>query len=272
MGGISKVIAAILGYALPEPSVIIGKNIPILPIGIGFLMYALALLNIVFRNRQNSPPDREPSPIRWVLLCAGIIVPLIGYIFLLMSIYAPESFGAQVPVPKLGVSVFLPVFMLGLIVLYFASRMNSKQRPNLFRWITYGWTVIISYLPTMAGLILVYAVPTKPLQVYPFLTALLTTAYVPCALLIVMLTRDHVKPGGEIETQDKEPETREVEVIVKPPTPPVKPTNSPDITVIVCETCNARYRIPTGRIPSGGTSVKCKKCQGKITLKPSVAS
>lgn len=111
-----------------------------------------------------------------------------------VSLFSPYLFGSDQPVPEIGVISFIIVALILSAILYFASKMNTAQHPNLFRYIVLVGAFLAVSVNSVQCLMLIYAVPVQPPTAYPFLSGLLTIAFIPFSIL-----------GNEIETADFTP-------------------------------------------------------------------
>ena len=188
-------IVIILQLGYPAENVIIGPNIFYVPLIIGVLQIFFAVVSMLFSRKTNVPPSGKSSILRWILLLLGVFMLFCGYTVFSISIYTPYLFGYDKPLPDIGVSSFIVVSILLGFILYFASKMNSIKYPNFFRYLVLIIVFFAVSLTTILSLILVYAVPTQPPSTFSFHSALLTLAYLPYSLLVLIITRDYVKIG-----------------------------------------------------------------------------
>ena len=186
-------IALLLRFGLPQPHIIIGQNIYYVPVVIGAFQLILAILSIYLSKRVNPPPLKNPTFIRWILFVICTLILICGFIVFNVSLFSPYLFGSKHSVPKVGVASWLTTSSILAIILYFASKMNSINRPNLFRYIALGIAFIAAFLTLTQSLILIYAMPDQPATAFPFLSGLMTIAYIPYALLFFGLFNDYVK-------------------------------------------------------------------------------
>ena len=185
-------IAIILIFAIPQSHIVNGPDIVYVPLIIGMLQLAAALFSIYLSKRVNPPPLKHPGALRWVLFFIGLLVLFCGYVILNMSIFTAYLFGSENPVPQIGVVSWLVMSVALAVILYFGSRMNSIERPNLFRYLALTVTLVAASLTTIQSLILIYAVPSDPPVAFSFLSATLTLAFLPFAFLLLGLSRDYI--------------------------------------------------------------------------------
>jgi hypothetical protein len=185
-------IAIVLLFAMPQSYIVNGPNIVYVPLIIAMLQLAAALFSIHLGRRVNPPPLKAPGALRWVLLIIGLLVLFCGYVILNMSIFTAYIFGSKNPVPQIGVVSWLVMSVVLAALLYFASRMNSIKRPNLFRYLALTVALVAASLTTIQSLILIYAVPSDPPAAFSFLSAILTLAFLPFAFLLLGLSKDYI--------------------------------------------------------------------------------
>jgi hypothetical protein len=185
-------VAIILSFGLPQTHNIKGPNISYVPFIVGVIQLAAALFYIHLGKRVNPPPLKAPGALRWVLLIIGLLVLFCGYVILNMSIFTAYIFGSKNPVPQIGVVSWLVMSVVLAALLYFASRMNSIKRPNLFRYFALTLALVAASLTTIQSLILIYAVPSDPPAAFSFLSAILTLAFLPFAFLLLGLSKDYI--------------------------------------------------------------------------------
>jgi len=75
--------------------------------------------------------------------------------------------------------------------------MNTATHPNLFRYISLAVAFLAVSVNSVQCLMLIYAVPVQPPTAFPFLSGLLTIAYIPFSLLILIISRSYVAVGKE---------------------------------------------------------------------------
>lgn len=185
-------VTIILSFGLPQPHIIQGPNISYVPLIIGVLHLLAVIFSIFLGRRINPPPLENPTSLRWILLVVCVIVLFCGYVIMNMSIFVPHIFGSEHAVPEIGVLSWLVMSLILVLILYLTSRMNSIKRPNLFRYFALIIVFITASLTLIQSLILIYAVPGKPPATFPFLSGLMTIAFIPFALLVLGLSRDYV--------------------------------------------------------------------------------
>ncbi|MEJ2102675.1 MAG: hypothetical protein P8X68_22290 [Desulfobacterales bacterium] len=119
-----------------------------------------------------------------------------------MSIFTPYLFGSQHPVPQIGVVSWLVMSVVLAVLLYFASGMNSIERPSLFRYFALTVAFVAASLATVQSLILIYAVPSDPPAAFSFLSAILTLAFLPFAFLLLGLSKDYIGAKKAVAAAD----------------------------------------------------------------------
>lgn len=202
--GCCVLLGIILSIGLPRTHLIQGPNLTYVP----FIIAALQLLAVVFSiflgRRVNPPPLKSPTSLRWALLFVGVMVLFCGYVIINMSIFVPHLFGSEYSVPQIGVVSWLVMSLILALILYFTSKLNSVSRPNLFRYFALIIAFIAGTLTLIQCLIFIYAMPVQPPTAFPFLSGLMTVAFIPYALLLLGLSKDHIsmKKAGYVPEQN----------------------------------------------------------------------
>ncbi len=185
-------ITILLRFGLPQPHIIRGPDISYVPLVVSALLLLSGVFSIFLGRRVNPPPLKNPSFFRWVLFFIGVLILFGGFVVFSVSLYSPYLFGSEHSVPEIGVISWLIVSLILSLILYVVSRMNSSQRPNLFKYIVLVIAFVAASLTTVEALILIYAVPVQPPTAFSFLCALMTIAFIPYALLLSGLTKDYI--------------------------------------------------------------------------------
>ncbi|MEJ2364837.1 MAG: hypothetical protein P8130_14170 [Deltaproteobacteria bacterium] len=182
------VIGLVYQYAFPSTEVI-GKADPSLPYGIGGLL--LVLFALSFTVKSSPKTNRPPSPMRWVLLYAGIALYLLSVIVPLVFFYSPDTFGYEKPMPMLGVIAHISLIAVSTILFYLASTRNSRERPNLMRKIILLLAYLVFFIPTITlSLILIYAFPGEPETSYPTAASINLLAVLFWGVTVFFIGRD----------------------------------------------------------------------------------
>jgi len=192
LSGSALLIAIINHLGLPPSSQIEGSNSPIIPIIIFVINLLLAVYSIFTIKRINPPPLKRPTVIRWFLIVLGVFVIFCGFTLFSVSLFSPYLFGSDQPVPHIGVESSLVISLILATILFFTSKMNTAQHPNLFRYIALAVAFLAVNLNSVQCLMLIYAVPVQPPTAYPFLSSLLTIAFLPFSLLILSISKNYV--------------------------------------------------------------------------------
>ena len=95
-------------------------------------------------------------------------------------------------VPEVGVASWLIMSLFLAIILYFTSKMISTQRPNMMRFFALVMVLIAATQTIVQSLILIYAMPVKPPTVFSLLAGMMTIAFIPYALLILVIAKSYV--------------------------------------------------------------------------------
>lgn len=190
------VLGLILIYALPidAGTVVEGPVLPVLPIIVGFVLFAFALLVLKHSTADvRKHNSQSSSTIGWSLIILGVIVNTIGLIVILMSIYAPSTFGYSASVPQIGVPSFITLNCFSAILIYLGSRRNPEKKPNLLRWVSFFVILISINYPFIISCILIYAYPdsSQVHNIAPFWAGMNTIGFLPYSLLLLFLSREH---------------------------------------------------------------------------------
>ncbi len=174
-----------------------GRNIPIIPIIICIINLLLAVYSIIKAKHIYPPPLMQPSFMRWLLIAIGVFVLFCWFTLFSVSLYSPYIFGSNQPVPEIGVISSLIMALILSAILYFSSSMNTASHPNLFRYIALAIAFLAASVNSVLCLMLIYAVPVQPPTAYPFLSGLLTIAFIPFSLLTLIISKSYVAAGDE---------------------------------------------------------------------------
>ena len=178
-----------------------GPNPPFIPAFICITNLIFAIYSIFKSKDANPPPLKRPIFIRWFLLAGGLFILFCGFTMFSVSLFSPFIYGSDRPVPEIGVILHLIMIFILSVILYFAYNMNTPERPNLFRYLAMVVAFLGVNLTTVLCLMLLYAVPVQPPTPFPFLSGLLTIAFLPISLLILIISKSQVtgrKETGEI--------------------------------------------------------------------------
>ena len=190
---ISAFLIAIINHSgLPSSFIIEGRNIVYVPILIGIADLVAAIFSILESKKNISPPLMKPPNIRWLLMIGAAFFPFCAFTMFSVSLFSPFLFGSNQPAPGIGVICSLIIALILSAILFFASRMNSTRKPNLFRYIALVVAFIAVSLTTVQCLMLIYAVPVQPPTAYPFLSGILSIAFIPFSLLILIISKSYV--------------------------------------------------------------------------------
>jgi hypothetical protein len=189
----SALLVAIINYTgLPSSYLLEGSDILFIPIIISAANLISAIYSIFKIKKINPPPLMRPSFMRWLLIAIGVFVLFCWFTLFSVSLFSPYLFGSDHPVPEIGVVFSLIIAIILAVILYFASRMNTAAHPNLFRYIALAIAFLAVSVNSVQCLMLIYAVPVQPPTAYPFLSGLLTIAFIPFSLLILIISKGFV--------------------------------------------------------------------------------
>ena len=192
LGASAFLIAIIIHSGLPPSSLTKGSNLPIIPIIICIINLLLAVYSIFKIKNVNPPFLKRRTFTRWFLIAIGAFILFCSFTLFSVSLFSPYLFGSEQPVPQIGVICSVVVAVILSVILYFASKMNTTERPNLFRYIAMGGAFFAVNLTSVQCLMLIYAVPVQPPTAFPSLSGVLTIAYIPFSLLLLSLAKDYV--------------------------------------------------------------------------------
>ena len=192
LGASAFFVTIISNMDLPSSYLTKGPNFQFIPIIICIVNLIFAVYSIFKRKNFNRPPAKQPTFFRWILIAIGVFIFFCGFTSFSVSLYSPFLFGSNEPVPQVGViSSFIMALMLSAI-LHFTSKMNTAQQPNLFRYISMIVAFLAANINLVQCLMLIYAVPVQPPTAYPFLSELLTIAFIPFSLVILTISKSYV--------------------------------------------------------------------------------
>jgi hypothetical protein len=177
---------------VPSSFTINGPNIVYVPIFIGIANLVVAFFSIFKGKKIIIPPLNKPAVIRWILIAIPAFVLFCGFTMFSVSLFSPYLFGSNQPIPQIGVISSLILALILSILLYFASSMNTAAHPNLFRYIALAIAFLAASVNSVQCLMLIYAVPVHPPTAYPFLSGLLTIAFIPFSMLILIISNSYV--------------------------------------------------------------------------------
>ena len=191
-GTLSKVIASINMFGLDETAVVKGVNFPELPLFIGLILLLLAFPLILLHSKYTLPYSDSASSKRWLWLGLGTSLPLLSMLLFLMSIFSPSIYFAETPVPNIGVIIYLISTPIAVLVLYSVSKFTSIQKPNQMKWLVLIITILVSTLPLVSIMILLYIMPLEDGGTYPFLAGLMTINYIYFSFLMIKIAKDYI--------------------------------------------------------------------------------
>ena len=147
---------------------------------------------ILLRKRKNHPPVSDQKWYRWLFLSLGTLISLSGFIYFLMCVYTINPHGSKSTILSYGVNSNIIASFIGSFLLYFSSRLNSIQRPNLIRWIVFFISVYLINTIMVSSLILIHSVPIEQKTSFVSLSILVLIGLMPYSLLLLGLTKDFV--------------------------------------------------------------------------------
>ena len=128
---------------------------------------------------------------RWLYFGIGAVVGFSGLVISLFLIYVHS---VKNPFnPYVTASLFLSCTLVSCLFLYASSRMNSKKRPNLMRWIVFSWAwLTVSPASFFLSLIFIYALPFRPQICEPLASSMCYWAVVFYSLLCLKMISDYI--------------------------------------------------------------------------------
>ncbi|MDH3346484.1 MAG: hypothetical protein OEM02_00090 [Desulfobulbaceae bacterium] len=189
------IIGFICLYSLPDRE-IHGVVSPLIAFVIGGVICLISLAIFApFIPSRSSRQNSEPSFWRWVLLIGSIFSYILGVYGAFMYWYTPRVFGLEEPVAINGV-ISLNVFaLISAVLMYFASRKNSENRPNLMRKL-----LILVYLPSASCItlaltfVLIYTFPSDIPTSYPNEASYNLISMITLGLLLLIVSKEAVAP------------------------------------------------------------------------------
>jgi hypothetical protein len=185
-------VSILLRFGLPQFYLIRGPANSYVSLLVSALLLLLAVFSIYIGRKTNPPPIKNPTFFRWILFFTVLLILFIGFVIFNVSIFSPYLFGAEQPVPKIGIISWLITSFIVSPILYASSRMNSTHRPNLMRYVALSMIVIAALLTTVKALIFIFAMPFDPPATFPFYAGLMTLAFLPFSLVVLGLSKDYV--------------------------------------------------------------------------------
>jgi len=166
------------------------QGVYLIPVIVAGIIGVLALATLKVSQRVDQPPKEQVSLNRWVGISCTLLAFLIG-MFLSLSILR-STFSLTSALVAWVVSV-----IIGCYLAYLSSHNNPPERPDLMRWVVLFVMLLSSYLSFEMILMLIYYIGPNWLDwgvpgvgSIPVIASLMTLAYVPPALVIVVLIRN----------------------------------------------------------------------------------
>lgn len=191
LGAAAFIIAIINNSGIPSSHLIKGSSISFIPVIICIINLILVVYSTFKVKNVNPPPLKQPTFIRWILIFAGVFFLFCLFTVFSVTLYSPYLFGSNQPLPQIGVISTLIMALILSAILFLASKMNTAKRPNLFRYIALAIAFFAVNLISVQCLILIYAVPVQPPTAYPFLSGLLTLAFIPFSILVLIISKSY---------------------------------------------------------------------------------
>ena len=189
------IIGFIFKYSLPDGEIhgVVSPSISFLIGGILYLI-SLAILTPIIPSRP-SMQNSKPTFWRWVLFIGSIFTFLAGVYGAFMNWYTPMVFGLEEPVAINGVISMNIFALISAVLMNFASRKNSENRPNLMRKL-----LILFYLPfttfitLVLTFVLMYTFPSDPPMSYPNEASYNLIPMITVGLLLLIVSKEAVVP------------------------------------------------------------------------------
>lgn len=186
------ILGLICVYSLPTGKMVRGEAIPQVPIIVFCLLIFFSILSLKSVKKSNVIPSKKPPLSRWFLFVSGVILQLTGTTIVFLSFYSPQILGAEEAIPQTGVWIYFGCTFISCLLLYVSSKLNSADYPNLFRWMVFFTIFLMFDQTTIISLILIYAFPSPPSVIYPYLSGLNTISFLPHGLVILLLVRGYI--------------------------------------------------------------------------------
>jgi len=187
------ILGLIYQYSLTQeiPSTSIS---PIIPYSIGITTLILAIVSCFIPKKSlDNEFAKKPSIKRWLYFSIGIIFVFMGITSSLMFWYTPHILNKLEPMPLNGVISNILFTFFSALFLYFASRINSRRRPNLMRKVVVlSIFLFIHNIPIVLSLILVYSFPIDPSAIFPFEAGINLTPHLIWAVLLLFIMRESI--------------------------------------------------------------------------------
>lgn len=108
------------------------------------------------------------------------------------SVFTPNIYKYYIPIPHLGVTIYIISSPIVSYVFFQSSKFNSAKHHYDSRWIVFFACLYCIFTTELLGLMLVYSVKTEPKTAYPFYASLMVLANIPCSTLLFYLAKDTV--------------------------------------------------------------------------------
>ncbi len=190
----SLVVGLILMYANPRlgPGMPVSGQ-PVVPMLVALLFVFTAFLALLPSRRQIPILPEKVSAARWAIWAGGVLLPILGLGVFLLAVYSPASMGGGRPMAAMGSWAVSLATAAGVVLLYFASRLNTAAAPNRMRWWALGVTALVlsDKLLLPCAMILIYVAPPQNAD-YASEVSWLSLGMAPLALLLMALARQRV--------------------------------------------------------------------------------
>lgn len=200
------VVALVILFALPTEGVVVGPNMPYLPVCVMALILLAALIAIFLAQRSGNVASGRHNKLGIATLILGLVLWLVGFLFFCLFIFANAQGG---PDPQAAVITFSALNLVGAIALFLATRCETSRFPNLYRWLVFWMLPLMHAVIFAFSMIFIFAYPGEQQVTHPFWASMMTLNYLPPALLFVAINHRYVKkpadettPGAADDTPD----------------------------------------------------------------------
>jgi len=187
-----RIVSGIITYSLPTSAVIVGVNPPYVSGIVSVCILLLTFPLIFLCRKEKSHINNLSKKYRGGFFGTGLLLIITAFGLFFISIYFPTFIGINNAAPKIGVWSLIILLIMGSFVLYYSSKMNSPQKPNLMRWLVFLAVVPFSLAAIYSMLLLIYAVPAQEKVTYPFLANIVSFVNLILCIVTIGIAKDYV--------------------------------------------------------------------------------
>ncbi len=184
---------------LPSQEFIKGKGFPFLSGFLGIITILLGVGLMFKKKRPNIIKYRNLGPSHgWIFFFLTWFFVFISKYGFLFSIYSPKIFNSVVPIPFLGVWIFICGNFLSATTLYLYLRVKFTKYPETYLWFPLVTILYCIYQTTLYSLLLNNGLVKDFNSSYPNYASLIVLGYLPMIVIMFLLAfRDgNLKSGN----------------------------------------------------------------------------